>query len=145
MHLQAISVKTIVSVSESAELAWTTIVYGQEQNITEERTVLQVSIVVNTTDSTVTVLESRNITIAANVTALPQTQTYNIPAVAINTACKQLIQVNETIKEVTKTYKKEQVESVSLDAFGESQKISVVVLVGTEKTSLTYIYNKTSE
>jgi len=71
--------------------------------------VLQVTTVTNTTDSTLTVVETKNWTVAVNISALPQTNVYSIPSVAINTATKKLTEVSLVVNEIVKTYKKEQI------------------------------------
>lgn len=70
---------------------------------------LQVTTVTNTTDSTLTVVETKNWTVAVNISALPQTNVYSIPSVAINTATKKLTEVSLVVNEIVKTYKKEQI------------------------------------
>jgi hypothetical protein len=52
--------------------------------------------------------------VLANITAMPQTNTYTIPSVAINTAVKKLTEVSQVVTEVSKTYKKEQIESIEM-------------------------------
>jgi len=58
------------------------------------------------------VVETKSYTVEVNVSAMPQTTTYNIPSVAIITASKKLVEVSQVITEVAKTYKKEQIESM---------------------------------
>jgi len=48
------------------------------------------------------------------------------------------------VQEVTKLYKKEQIDSIQIEVFGPCQKISTVVADGDNKTKLCHLHNKTS-
>ena len=132
-----VSVKT----TESGVVSWTTIVYsGEEKSV-------QVTSLYNKTDQTVKVIDKKvlNKTVETGSQNVPETQVYVIPAAAITSTSKKLTEIATIVKEVSTTYKESKIESIEIEAFGETQKVVAVIETPSGKVDLEYLVNKATK
>ncbi len=106
---------------------------------------IQVTSVLNTKTKTVEIIDSRSISVTEPTVVAVQLPIQTIPAPAIKIAAKKNTEITQIITSVQKTTTKTtQIETLTVEDFGNVKKYVAIVPVADGKQEIVYFYDKTT-